>query len=55
MPFGKGVIPNYWMTCIRINAERFGAEPETIRLALESTTEQNRIIETVLATAPRES
>jgi dTDP-4-amino-4,6-dideoxygalactose transaminase len=35
MPFGEGVTPNYWLTCVRIDPERFGAGPESIRLDLE--------------------
>jgi dTDP-4-amino-4,6-dideoxygalactose transaminase len=44
MPFGEGVTPNYWMTCIRVHAERFGANPETIRLALEGIDAESRPI-----------
>jgi dTDP-4-amino-4,6-dideoxygalactose transaminase len=35
MPFGEGVEPNYWLSCIRVDPERFGTGPESIRLALE--------------------
>jgi hypothetical protein len=84
MTFGQGVIPNCSMTCIRSDAERFGAESQPIWKpsrpqplskgvavvggsvaetlfgegpclpsgTLLSTSVQNRIIETVLATAP---
>jgi dTDP-4-amino-4,6-dideoxygalactose transaminase len=35
MPFGDGVVPNYWLSCIRIDSETFATGPESIRLALE--------------------
>jgi dTDP-4-amino-4,6-dideoxygalactose transaminase len=44
MPFGEGVTPNYWLTCVRINADRFGAKPESIRLALEGINVEARPI-----------
>jgi dTDP-4-amino-4,6-dideoxygalactose transaminase len=44
MPFGEGVIPNYWLTCVRIDPERFGAGPEAIRLDLERMNVESRPI-----------
>ena len=44
MPFGEGVTPNYWLTCVRIDPERFGAEPESIRLDLERINVESRPI-----------
>ncbi len=42
MPFGNDVIPNYWMTCIRIDPDAFGADREQIRLALEEIDAESR-------------
>jgi dTDP-4-amino-4,6-dideoxygalactose transaminase len=42
MPFRPEVVPNYWMTCIRIDPERFGADREQIRLALEQIDVESR-------------
>lgn len=42
MPFGPEVVPNYWMTCIRIDPERFGADREQVRLALEQIDVESR-------------
>lgn len=36
MPISKHGEPNYWLTCIQIDAEKFGASREDIRLALEA-------------------
>ena len=36
MPVGKGVDPNYWLTCVLVDPERVGVGREEIRLALES-------------------
>jgi dTDP-4-amino-4,6-dideoxygalactose transaminase len=44
MPFGDGVTPNFWLTCVRIDPERFGAEPEAIRLDLERINVESRPI-----------
>jgi dTDP-4-amino-4,6-dideoxygalactose transaminase len=42
MPFRDEVVPNYWMTCVRIDAEVFGADREEIRLALEQIDAESR-------------
>jgi dTDP-4-amino-4,6-dideoxygalactose transaminase len=42
MPFGDDVVPNYWMTCVRILPEVFGADREQIRLALEQIDAESR-------------
>jgi dTDP-4-amino-4,6-dideoxygalactose transaminase len=42
MPFGDEVVPNYWMTCVRIDPEVFGADREQIRLALELIDAESR-------------
>ncbi len=42
MPFSDEVVPNYWMTCVRIDAEVFGADREEIRLALEQIDAESR-------------
>jgi dTDP-4-amino-4,6-dideoxygalactose transaminase len=42
MPFGDEVVPNYWMTCVRIDPEVFGADREQIRLALEQIDAESR-------------
>ena len=44
MPFGDGVTPNYWLTCVHIDPELFGVEPESIRLALERINAESRPI-----------
>ena len=44
MPFGEGVTPNYWLSCVRIDPERFGAGPESIRLDLECIDVESRPI-----------
>jgi dTDP-4-amino-4,6-dideoxygalactose transaminase len=36
MPIADYGKPNYWLTCITIDPERFGADRETVRLALEA-------------------
>ena len=42
MPYGNDVVPNYWMTCIRIDPDAFGADREQIRLALEQIDAESR-------------
>jgi dTDP-4-amino-4,6-dideoxygalactose transaminase len=42
MPFGDEVVPNYWMTCVRIDPGVFGADREQIRLALEQIDAESR-------------
>jgi pyridoxal phosphate-dependent aminotransferase EpsN len=42
MPFGDEVVPNYWMTCVRIDPEVFGADREQVRLALEQMDAESR-------------
>jgi dTDP-4-amino-4,6-dideoxygalactose transaminase len=42
MPFRDEVVPNYWMTCVRIDPEVFGADRERIRLALEQIDAESR-------------
>ncbi len=44
MPFAEDVVPNYWLTCIRIDPARFGAAPEDVRLALEELDIESRPI-----------
>ena len=36
MPISPHGEPNYWLTCIQIDAEKFGATREDIRMALEA-------------------
>jgi dTDP-4-amino-4,6-dideoxygalactose transaminase len=36
MPWGDGVQPNYWLTCVLIEPSIAGADRESIRLALEA-------------------
>jgi pyridoxal phosphate-dependent aminotransferase EpsN len=36
MPISKNGEPNFWLTCLQINAEKFGASREEIRVALET-------------------
>jgi len=35
MPFADYGEPNYWLTCVTIDPERFGSDREVVRLALE--------------------
>jgi dTDP-4-amino-4,6-dideoxygalactose transaminase len=42
MPFGRDVTPSFWMTCIRIDPAKFGAGPESVRLALEKIDAESR-------------
>ena len=42
MPVGDGVEPNYWLTCVLIDQEHFGAGREEIRLALEGIDVESR-------------
>ncbi len=44
MPFGDEVAPNYWLTCVLIDADRFGATPDDVRLALEAENVESRPI-----------
>jgi dTDP-4-amino-4,6-dideoxygalactose transaminase len=36
IPISKNGEPNFWLTCVQINAEEFGASREEIRVALEA-------------------
>jgi dTDP-4-amino-4,6-dideoxygalactose transaminase len=36
MPISENGEPNFWLTCVQINAEKFGATREEIRVALEA-------------------
>ncbi len=42
MPVGRGVEPNYWLTCITVDPSRAGVGREHIRLALESLNVESR-------------
>jgi dTDP-4-amino-4,6-dideoxygalactose transaminase len=42
MPVGDGVIPNYWLTCVRIDPAQLGIDREDIRLALEAMNVESR-------------
>jgi dTDP-4-amino-4,6-dideoxygalactose transaminase len=42
MPFRDEVQPNYWMTCVRIDPQVFGADREQIRMALEQIDAESR-------------
>jgi dTDP-4-amino-4,6-dideoxygalactose transaminase len=42
MPVGPGVQPNYWLTCVVIDPQRFGASRDDLRLALEEIDVESR-------------
>ncbi len=42
MPVGRGVEPNYWLTCVVVDPSRVGVTREDVRLALESVNVEAR-------------
>jgi dTDP-4-amino-4,6-dideoxygalactose transaminase len=42
MPWGRGVEPNYWLTCVVVDPTRTGITREDARLALESVNVESR-------------
>jgi dTDP-4-amino-4,6-dideoxygalactose transaminase len=42
MPVADYGEPNYWLTCVTVDPDRFGADRETIRLALEEVDIESR-------------
>ena len=42
MPVADYGEPNYWLTCITVDPDRFGADREQIRLALEAVDIESR-------------
>jgi dTDP-4-amino-4,6-dideoxygalactose transaminase len=42
MPVGPGVQPNYWLTCVVVDPQRFGASREDLRLTLEEIDVESR-------------
>jgi dTDP-4-amino-4,6-dideoxygalactose transaminase len=42
MPWGRGVEPNYWLTCVVVDPSRVGVSREDVRLALESVNVESR-------------
>ena len=42
MPVGKGVEPNYWLTCVLVDPSRCGFTREDVRLELESLNVESR-------------
>ena len=42
MPIAAYGEPNYWLTCITIDPERFGTDREAVRLALEAEDIESR-------------
>jgi dTDP-4-amino-4,6-dideoxygalactose transaminase len=42
MPSVKNVSPNYWLTCVTIDPQEFGADREQVRLALEDLDIESR-------------
>jgi dTDP-4-amino-4,6-dideoxygalactose transaminase len=42
MPQANYGVPNYWLTCILVDAAQFGADRETLRLALEAIDVESR-------------
>jgi dTDP-4-amino-4,6-dideoxygalactose transaminase len=42
MPIAPWGEPNYWLTCITVDALQFGCDRETVRLALEAENIESR-------------
>ncbi len=42
MPVGKGVEPNYWLTCVVVDPSPAGVGREDVRLALEALNVESR-------------
>ncbi len=42
MPVGRGVEPNYWLTCVVVDPSRTGVGREDVRLALEALNVESR-------------